>query len=114
MAYFKKWHNSLFVLPTIAALQQKGEEIKKAQLDLAMAKLGAISPKQEKVIRSLANSIVNKFLHVPITTLKKVSDTPQGHLYIEILQNAFNLEVDENMISIDSIEKTNKTMEKAE
>jgi len=101
MAEFKKWHNSLFVLPTIAALQQRGEEIKNALLDQAMAKLGGISPKQEKVIRSLANSIINKFLHVPITTLKEVSNTPQGHLYTEILQNSFNLDVNEEFIPYD-------------
>ncbi|NLI91605.1 MAG: glutamyl-tRNA reductase [Peptococcaceae bacterium] len=107
MALFKKWHNSLFVLPTILALQQRGEEIKNAQLDQAMAKLGEISPKQEKVIRSLASSIINKFLHVPITTLKKVSDTPQGHLYTEILQNSFRLDVNEDLISVDIRENSN-------
>ncbi len=101
MIEFKKWHNSLFVLPTIAALQQRGEEIKNTLLDQAMTKLGDLSPKQEKVIRSLANSIVNKFLHIPITTLKEVSNTPQGHLYTEILQNSFNLNVNEELVSID-------------
>lgn len=101
MTEFKKWHNSLFVLPTITALQQRGEEIKNTQLDQAMAKLRGISPKQEKVIRSLANSIINKFLHVPITTLKEVSNTPQGHLYTEILQNSFNLDVNEEFIPYD-------------
>lgn len=116
MANFKKWHNSLFVLPTIAALQQRGEEIKNAQLDLAMSKLNGISPKQEKVIKSLANSIINKFLHVPITTLKEVSNTPQGHLYTEILQNSFHLEVNEELIPIDIVENPNKNlnMERAE
>lgn len=114
MAEFKKWHNSLFVLPTITALRERGEEIKQAQLDLALAKLGNISPKQEKVIRSLANSIVNKFLHVPVTTLKKVSDTPQGHLYTEILQNAFNLKVNEDFGAGDLPEAFGRRDETAE
>lgn len=96
MDSFKKWHNSLSVLPTIAALQQRGEEIKSTLLDQALPKLEGITPKQEKVIRSLANSIINNFLHVPITTLKNVSDTPHGHLYTKVIQNSFALDVDED------------------
>lgn len=116
MESFKKWHNTLFVLPTIAALQQRGEEIKNTQLDLTMSKLSGITPKQEKVIRSLANSIVNKLLYVPITTLKEVSNTPQGHLYTEILQNTFHLDVDESFNALDILEASNRKqqMERAE
>jgi len=94
MENFKDWHNSLPVSPTIAALQQRGEEIKSTLLDQALPKLEGISPKQEKVIRALANSIINNFLHVPITTLKEVSNTPQGHLYTKVIQNSFGLEID--------------------
>ena len=93
MAIFKEWHNSLYVLPTIAALQRRGEEIKDTLLDEVMLKLGDLTPKQEKVIRSLANSIVNKLLHLPIKTLKEVSDTPQSHLYTKIIQNSFELDM---------------------
>jgi glutamyl-tRNA reductase len=95
MDNFLKWHNSLFVIPTIVALQRKGEQIKNALLVNALDKLGELSPKQDKVIRSLANSIVTHLLHAPITNLKEVANSSQGHLYTEILQNLFNLEVDE-------------------
>ena len=94
MDLFKDWHNSLSVLPTIAALQQRGEEIKSTLLNQAMPKLEGISPKQEKVIRALANSIINNLLHTPITTLKKVSNTPHGHLYTKVIQNSFALDLD--------------------
>lgn len=101
MASFKKWHNSIFVLPTISALQQRGEEIKNTELMHAFAKLGDLNPKQAQIIRSLANSIMNKFLHVPIVTLKELSNTPQGHLYTEIIQNLFDLNVNEELTSRD-------------
>lgn len=95
MGQFIKWHNSLFVIPTITALQKKGQEIKDTQLDRALERLGDLTPKQEKIIRSMANSIVNQLLHTPITNLKDFADTRQGHLYTEILQNLFDLEVRE-------------------
>jgi len=41
----------------------------------------------------MANSIVNHLLHVPITNLKEYATTSQGHLYTEILQNLFDLNV---------------------
>jgi len=95
MGQFMKWHNSLFVIPTIVALQHRGEEIKNEQLEHALNKLGGLTAKQEKVVRSMANGIVNQLLHTPITNLKEVATTRHGHLYTEILQNLFNLDVDE-------------------
>ena len=95
MLLFLKWHNSLFVVPTILALQQKGQKIKDAQVERALEHLGGLTPKQEKIIRSMANSIVNHLLHKPITNLKEYATTSQGHLYTEILQNLFDLDVGE-------------------
>lgn len=98
MVQFLKWHNSLFVIPTLVALQHRGEEIKDYQIEHALSKMGAITAKQEKVIRSMASSIVNQLLHTPITNLKEFATTRQGHLYTEILQNLFNLDVDEESV----------------
>lgn len=95
MSSFLKWHNSLFVIPSVIALQRRGEEVKEVILKSALNKLGPIDPKQEKIIRSMANSIVTHLLHTPIANLKEAANTSQGHLYTEILQNLFNLEVNE-------------------
>ena len=95
MDHFLKWHNSLFVVPTITALQARGQEIKDQQLNRALERLGGLTEKQEKIVYSMANSIVNQLLHTPIMNLKKYADTRQGHLYTEILQNLFDLDVDE-------------------
>ncbi|HZK84115.1 MAG TPA: glutamyl-tRNA reductase [Desulfosporosinus sp.] len=98
MQIFLKWHNSLFVVPTILALQEKGQKIKDAQVERALGHLGGLTPKQEKIIRSMASSIVNQLLYVPITNLKEYANTNQGHLYTEVLQNLFDLDVTEEAI----------------
>lgn len=95
MLTFLKWHNSLFMVPTINALQQKGHKIKEALVERALEHIGELTQKQEKTIRSMANSIVNHLLHTPITNLKEYATTSQGHLYTEILQNLFDLDVEE-------------------
>lgn len=94
MKAFLKWHNSLFVIPTIVALKDKGNNVKEAELERALGRLGSLTEKQKKIIGSMASSIVNQLLHDPVTNLKEYAATPQGHLYTEILQNLFDLEIE--------------------
>ncbi|KJS16203.1 MAG: glutamyl-tRNA reductase [Peptococcaceae bacterium BRH_c4b] len=90
---FMKWLATQFVVPTIAALKQWGEEIKQQELRRALNRLGELSDHDRKVIGSLANSIVNKMLHLPVTRLKEYALSPEGHLYTEVMQNLFELDV---------------------
>ncbi|MDD4237644.1 MAG: glutamyl-tRNA reductase [Desulfotomaculaceae bacterium] len=82
-----------FTVPTITALKQWGEEIKQKELKRALNRLGDLSEHDRKVVSSLANSIVNQVLHLPVSKLKSYALTTEGHLYTEILQNLFDLEV---------------------
>lgn len=90
---FMRWLSTQFVVPTIAALKKWGEEIKEAELHRALNRLGKLSEHDRKVICSLAGTIVNRILHMPVTQLKNYALTSEGHLYTEVLQNLFNLEV---------------------
>jgi glutamyl-tRNA reductase len=82
-----------FTVPTITALKQWGNEIKQKELKRALNRLGDLSEHDRKVISSMANSIVNQILHLPVSKLKSYALTTEGHLYTEILQNLFDLEV---------------------
>lgn len=90
---FLRWLSTQFVVPTIAALKKWGEEIKQKELRRALNRLGDLSEHDRKVVCSLANSIVNQILHLPVAQLKNYALTTQGHLYTEIMQNLFNLDV---------------------
>ncbi|MTV48479.1 glutamyl-tRNA reductase [Heliobacillus mobilis] len=90
---FMRWLNSLFVIPTIVGLKNKGNQIKEKELDRALCKLKHLSEKEKKLVGSLASSIVNQLLHDPITQLRHYAASPEGHLYSEILQNLFCLDV---------------------
>lgn len=90
---FFKWLNSQFIIPTIVALKKKGEIIKEEELTRALNRMGNVTEREKKIIGSLANSLVNQLLHDPIMQLKAYALTTQGHLYTEILQNLFCLDV---------------------
>jgi len=92
---FMAWLGIQSVVPTITALKERAEQIKKNELRRALNRLGELSAHDKKVIGSLANSIVNQLLHPPITRLKEYALTSEGHLYTEVLQNLFDLEVPE-------------------
>jgi glutamyl-tRNA reductase len=90
---FMKWLSTLFVVPTITALKERGEAIKNKELQRACHRLKDLSEQEQKIICSMANSIVNQLIHLPIIRIKEYASTTQGHLYTEVLQNLFDLEV---------------------
>ena len=85
-----------FVVPTVAALKKRGDEIKERELQRAINRLGELSEREIKVIGSLANSIVNQLLHEPITRLKDYAQTPEGYHFAEALQKLFDLDTGDN------------------
>ncbi len=91
---FNEWLASLYVVPIISAIKQKGEAIKQQELKRAFNRLGKLSDHEIKVISSMANSIVNQLLHTPVVTLKSMATSNQAHLYAEVLKTLFALEVE--------------------
>ncbi len=90
---FLKWLSMQFITPTVAALKQRGEDIKQKEINRVFNRMDGLTEREKKVISSMANSIVNQLLHDPVVQLKHYALSHQGHLYCEILQNLFNLEV---------------------
>lgn len=89
---FVNWINSLKVLPTIIKLKDKMEYIKTRELERAYGKLGPLEQEQKKVIDNLADRIIDKILHGPISGLKRESSTSVGMLYSETIQRLYGLD----------------------
>jgi glutamyl-tRNA reductase len=65
-------------VPTIVELQKRLEEIRAAELDKCLRKLGPIDAEQRAVIEQLTTQMVNKILHYPILQLKdSAAEEPQ-------------------------------------
>lgn len=94
LAKFNEWLASLYVVPVITAIKSWGDSIKKNEINRAFNRLGKVSEREQKVIESMANSIVNQLLHFPIVNLKEMACSEQGHLYAEVFKKLFALQVD--------------------
>jgi len=88
---------SRFVVPTIVALKKRGDEVKEKEKELrrALNRLGEVGEREAKIIASMANSIVNQLLHEPVIRLKQLALKPYGYRYAGILQELFDLQVEE-------------------
>jgi len=67
---FLKWKASLSAVPTIVALRDKAEAIRKSELEKALRRLGSLEEEQIKTIDYLTKAIVNKLIHHPTVALK--------------------------------------------
>jgi glutamyl-tRNA reductase len=63
-------------VPTIVELQQRLEEIRAAELEKCLRRVGPMTPEQREAIELMTTQMVNKILHYPILQLKE-ADEPQ-------------------------------------
>ncbi|OGW49323.1 MAG: glutamyl-tRNA reductase [Nitrospirae bacterium RBG_19FT_COMBO_42_15] len=89
---FSNWFKTLEVVPTIVALKEKMEEIKKAEIERTVSKLKNITEEEKKSIESMATAIVNKIIHTPLIALKQETNSEDGALFIEAVRKLFNLD----------------------
>ena len=75
----------------------------------AFNRLGKISEREQELITTLANSIVNQLLHFPVVNLKEMAVSNQGHLYAEVVKKLFGLRLaDEEQEKYAKIEAGNQ------
>jgi glutamyl-tRNA reductase len=86
---FRQWQASLDVVPAIASLRARAEEIRAAEL----ARLGQrLSEAERAAVESATAQIVNKLLHLPIVRMKEAAVTADGVIYAEAVRHLFGLE----------------------
>jgi len=92
---FHEWHASLDVVPAIASLRARAEEIREAELQKAEALLGRLDESQRRAVEAVTAQIVNKLLHLPTVRMKQAAAAADGVLYAETVRHLFGLGEDE-------------------
>lgn len=88
---FADWLGSLEVVPTIVALRDRFDEVRRAELAKTMAGWKGLAPEEQRRLESLTTAIINKLLHVPINVLKMPGQGNRTDLYLDALRSLFNL-----------------------
>jgi glutamyl-tRNA reductase len=68
---FEKWLSSLDSVPTVIALRNMAEGIKREELERLMNKFPDLGEKERKAIEHMAAAIMNKLIHPPTVALKE-------------------------------------------
>jgi glutamyl-tRNA reductase len=92
---FHEWHASLDVVPAIASLRARAEEIRESELQKAEALLERLDESQRRAVEAVTAQIVNKLLHVPTVRMKEAAVAADGVLYAETVRHLFGLDEDE-------------------
>jgi glutamyl-tRNA reductase len=92
---FHEWQLSLDVVPAIASLRARAEEIREAELEKAESLLGRLDESQRRAVEAVTAQIVNKLLHLPTVRLKQAAAAADGVLYAEAVRHLFGLGEDE-------------------
>ncbi len=92
---FHEWHAALDVVPAIASLRARAEEIREAELRKADALLERLDDSQRRAVESITTQIVNKLLHLPTVRMKQAAAAADGVIYAEAVRHLFGLGEDE-------------------
>ena len=76
---FASWHASRASAPSVAALRARADAIREQEVARALAKLGHLSERDQNVVRTLANALVNKVLHDPVAHLGSAPPEMRAH-----------------------------------
>lgn len=92
---FHEWQASLDVVPAIASLRARAEEIREAELRKAEGLLGRLDDGERRAVESITAQIVNKLLHLPTVRMKQAAVSADGVIYAEAVRHLFGLGEDE-------------------
>ncbi len=87
---FLRWLASLDSVPTIIALRERADEIKREELEKLFGKLQDLGPKEREAIEYMATAITNKLIHPPTAALK--GDTENKEQLVAAIRRLYGID----------------------
>jgi glutamyl-tRNA reductase len=88
---FSAWLRSRGAIPTVVALRQRFEAIRRAELERLDFKLSALAPEARARVDEITRLIIEKLLLTPTEQLKAIGDADRIGAYTEALTRLFAL-----------------------
>jgi glutamyl-tRNA reductase len=89
---FATWHRSRGAVPTIVALRQRFEAVRRAELERLEPKLSSLPPEARGRVEDVTRLIIEKLLLQPTEQLKRTDDSERVAQYTEVLTRLFGLD----------------------
>jgi glutamyl-tRNA reductase len=90
-ARFAAWLQSREIIPTVVALRERFESIRRAELQRLQPKLNGLPPEAQAQVDQITRLIVEKLLLTPTEQLKAISDNSLAATYSDALNRLFSL-----------------------
>jgi glutamyl-tRNA reductase len=88
---FAGWLGSLEVIPTVAALRERGTEIVQSVLAENDGRWESLGPRDRERVEAIARTIANRLLHEPTLRMKRGTDE-RTHARLQLLRELFGLD----------------------
>ncbi|WP_299977622.1 glutamyl-tRNA reductase [Desulfobacula sp.] len=92
---FRKWLESLAVVPTIKALNDKMSSIVEIECKKTLSNLNHFSQEDIEAIKRMTRAIATRTIHDPILFLRNTGDHRDDSLYLNVTRQLFNLDIPE-------------------
>jgi glutamyl-tRNA reductase len=89
---FRRWFQSLDVVPTIVDLRNKMEGIRQKELKKTFSALSSASEEDRAAIDRLTAALVKKILHDPTVFLKEIGQKDEKSVHVDITRRLFSLD----------------------
>lgn len=87
---FQRRAQALNAAPMIVDLQNSAEEMRRAELLRAQARLQSLTPDQQAAVEALTRGLMNKFLHLPMQAIKAAA-LEADTVMLEVMRTVFHL-----------------------
>jgi glutamyl-tRNA reductase len=92
---YRSWYSAQQVLPTIGALYQHAESIRRNELERTVRRLPALSAQDQDLLDVMTAAIVRRILHGPVAALKARTGDPDVNELAHFVQELFALPPEE-------------------
>jgi len=92
---FETWLTARHAIPTVVALRQRFDAVRRAELERLMPRLNGLPPEARSRVDEITRLIVEKLLITPTEQLKSTPDPERVRAYADVLTRVFGLDHDD-------------------
>ncbi len=96
LSRFSSWRRSRGAIPTVVALRQRFDDIRRAELQRLDAKLAGLPPEARARVDEVTRLVVEKLLLEPTEQLKALPDEETQVVYTDAINRVFRLRPDDS------------------